>query len=108
VRASLKTSFELDLIELSLLFVEAKGVTRRVLGSVVEQHNVCAAPTSLVDLRTYITNANMSKTQQPPAQRPYYHEDIDFTALAAEDADFAALLRQNDGRIDWQDPTAIQ
>jgi len=46
----------------------------------------------------------MSSTQQ----RPYYHEDIDFTALAAEDEDFAALLRQNDGRIDWQDPSAIQ
>lgn len=46
----------------------------------------------------------MSKTQQ----HPYYHEDIDFTALAAEDEDFAALLRQNDGRIDWQDPSAIQ
>ena len=50
----------------------------------------------------------MSKTQQPPSQRPYYHEDIDFTALAAEDEDFAALIRQNDGRIDWQDPSAIQ
>ena len=50
----------------------------------------------------------MSKTQQPPYQRPYYHEDIDFTALATEDEDFAALIRQNDGRIDWQDPSAIQ
>ena len=50
----------------------------------------------------------MSATQQPPSQRPYYHEDIDFTALATEDEDFAALLRQNDGRIDWQDPSAIQ
>jgi hypothetical protein len=41
-------------------------------------------------------------------QHPYYHEDIDFTALAAEDEDFAVVLRQNDGRIDWQDPSAIQ
>jgi hypothetical protein len=47
---------------------------------------------------------NMSTTQQ----RPYYHEDVDFTALAAEDEDFAVVLRQNDGRIDWQDPSAIQ
>jgi hypothetical protein len=46
----------------------------------------------------------MSTTQQ----RPYYHEDVDFTALAAEDEDFAVVLRQNDGRIDWQDPSAIQ
>jgi len=49
----------------------------------------------------------MSTTQQSP-QRPYYHEDIDFTALAAVDEDFAALLQKNDGRIDWQDPSAIQ
>jgi hypothetical protein len=46
----------------------------------------------------------MSKTQQ----HPYYHEDIDFPTLAAQDENFAALLGQNDGRIDWQDPSAIQ
>ena len=42
------------------------------------------------------------------SQRPYYHEDIDFAALGLQDEDFAALLRSNDGRIDWQDPSAIQ
>jgi len=41
-------------------------------------------------------------------QRSYYHEDIDFPALALKDEDFAALLRSNDGRIDWQDPSAVQ
>ena len=41
-------------------------------------------------------------------QRPYYHEDIDFAALGLQDEEFAALLRSNDGRIDWQDPSAIQ
>jgi hypothetical protein len=40
---------------------------------------------------------NMVTTTNPP-QKSYYHEDIDF----------AALLRSNDGRIDWQDPLAIQ
>ena len=42
------------------------------------------------------------------SQRPYYHEDIDFAALGLQDEEFAALLRINDGRIDWQDPLAIQ
>ena len=42
------------------------------------------------------------------SQRPYYHEDIDFAALGLQDEEFAALLRSNDGRIDWQDPSAIQ
>ena len=42
------------------------------------------------------------------AQRPYYHEDIDFAALGLQDEKFAALLRINDGRIDWQDPLAVQ
>lgn len=42
------------------------------------------------------------------SQRPYYHDDIDFAALGLQDEEFAALLRSNDGRIDWQDPSAIQ
>jgi len=42
------------------------------------------------------------------SQRPYYHEDIDFAALGLQDEEFAALLRVNDGRIDWQDPSAVQ
>jgi hypothetical protein len=42
------------------------------------------------------------------SQRPYYHEDIDFAALGLQDEDFAALLRMNDSRIDWQDPLAVQ
>jgi hypothetical protein len=41
-------------------------------------------------------------------QQPYYHEDIDFAALGLQDEEFAALLRINDGRIDWQDPLAVQ
>jgi len=47
-------------------------------------------------------------TTPNPSQRPYYHEDIDFAALGLQDEEFAALLRSNDGRIDWQDPMAIQ
>jgi hypothetical protein len=47
-------------------------------------------------------------TPSIPSQKPYYHEDIDFAALGLQDEAFAALLRQNDGRIDWQDPLAIQ
>lgn len=53
------------------------------------------------------TNATMSTAKTSP-QKPYYHEDIDFAALALQDEEFAALLRSNDGRIDWQDPLAIQ
>jgi hypothetical protein len=49
----------------------------------------------------------MSKSSISP-QKPYYHEDVDFAALGLQDEGFAALLRQNDGRIDWQDPLAIQ
>jgi len=49
----------------------------------------------------------MSTTDYRP-QRPYYHEDIDFAALGLQDEEFAALLRINDGRIDWQDPSAVQ
>ncbi|KAL1585896.1 hypothetical protein WHR41_04934, partial [Cladosporium halotolerans] len=49
----------------------------------------------------------MAETQ-PQTLRPYYKEDIDFKALAAQDEDFAALLASNDGRIDWQDPLALQ
>jgi hypothetical protein len=47
-------------------------------------------------------------TTSSPLRKPYYHEDIDFAALGLQDEEFAALLRQNDGRIDWQDPLAIQ
>jgi hypothetical protein len=47
-------------------------------------------------------------TTNDSAQRPYYHEDIDFAALGLQDEEFAALLSSNDGRIDWQDPSAIQ
>jgi hypothetical protein len=50
---------------------------------------------------------NMVTTTNPP-QKSYYHEDIDFAALGLQDEDFAALLHSNDGRIDWQDPLAIQ
>ena len=42
------------------------------------------------------------------AQHPYYNEDIDFAALADQDADFAVILKTNNGRIDWQDPKALQ
>ncbi|KAM0724262.1 hypothetical protein Q7P37_000144 [Cladosporium fusiforme] len=49
----------------------------------------------------------MSATTPTP-QRPYYSEDIDFTALATKDGAFAALLDSNGGRIDWQDPSAVQ
>lgn len=41
-------------------------------------------------------------------QRGYYNEDIDFAALAKKDADFATILGANNGRIDWQDPQAVQ
>lgn len=41
-------------------------------------------------------------------QRTYYNEDIDFAALAKQDADFAAILDANKGRVDWQDPKAVQ
>jgi 23S rRNA (adenine1618-N6)-methyltransferase len=50
----------------------------------------------------------MSTTVKPLVQRPYYHENVNFEALALQDEDFATLLRSNDGRIDWQDPLAIQ
>lgn len=49
----------------------------------------------------------MAETE-PQTLRPYYKEDIDFKALAAQDEDFAALLASNDGRVDWQDPLALQ
>lgn len=47
-------------------------------------------------------------TTSSPNQRPYYNEDIDFTALATQDAEFSKLLDSNGGRIDWQDPLAVQ
>jgi hypothetical protein len=51
---------------------------------------------------------NKMSTKTSANQRPYYHEDVDFAALGLQDEDFAALLRSNDGRIDWQDPLAVQ
>jgi hypothetical protein len=51
---------------------------------------------------------NTMSTTASSTQRPYYHEDIDFAALGLQDEEFAALLRINDGRIDWQDPLAVQ
>lgn len=50
----------------------------------------------------------MMPTMTDSSQKPYYHEDIDFAALGLQDEEFAALLRSNDGRIDWQDPAAVQ
>lgn len=47
-------------------------------------------------------------TTKPQPQRPYYNEDIDFTALATQDEAFSVLLDSNGGRIDWQDPSAVQ
>lgn len=49
----------------------------------------------------------MATTAAPP-QKPYYNEDIDFTALATKDEAFSALLDSNGGRIDWQDPASVQ
>lgn len=40
-------------------------------------------------------------------QRSYYNEDIDFFELAKEDEEFSAVLKKNNGRIDWQDPLAV-
>lgn len=51
---------------------------------------------------------NIMSTTTGTTQRPYYHEDVDFAALGLQDGDFATLLRSNDGRIDWQDPLAVQ
>jgi len=55
-----------------------------------------------------IATANTMATMNDSVQRFYYHEDIDFAALGLQDEEFAALLTSNDGRIDWQDPSAIQ
>ena len=55
-----------------------------------------------------ITTTSTMTTTTSDSQKSYYHEDIDFAALGLQDEDFAALLRSNDGRIDWQDPLAVQ
>jgi len=50
----------------------------------------------------------MANNTTKTTQRGYYSEDIDFAALAKQDADFAAILDANKGRVDWQDSKAVQ
>ena len=59
--------------------------------------------------RTNFVEDNLRMSTKSETKRPpYYHEDVDFAALALQDEEFAALLRSNNGRIDWQDPLAVQ
>lgn len=39
---------------------------------------------------------------------PNYDDDVDFEALAIQDADFAELYYAADGKLDFQDPKAVQ
>lgn len=39
---------------------------------------------------------------------PNYDEDVDFQALALKDVEFAKFYHESNGRIDFQDPKALQ
>ena len=67
-----------------------------------------------------ITTSNMSNTinttersSEPPRKKvktDYYSRDVDFDALAKNDADFAAISKsaKQDGWIDFHDPKVVQ
>ncbi|KAK5129926.1 hypothetical protein LTR16_001865, partial [Cryomyces antarcticus] len=43
-----------------------------------------------------------------PRRHPTYDDDVDFAALALHDADFANFLDKKSGKLDFQDPKAVQ
>ncbi|KAK5130718.1 hypothetical protein LTR16_001327, partial [Cryomyces antarcticus] len=43
-----------------------------------------------------------------PLRHPTYDNDVDFAALALHDADFVKFLDKKSGRLDFQDPKAVQ
>jgi len=43
-----------------------------------------------------------------PIKLPNYEEDVDFEALALQDADFAKVLNANEGILDFHDPQAVK
>lgn len=43
-----------------------------------------------------------------PIKLPNYEEDVDFEALALQDADFARVLNANEGILDFHDPQAVK
>ena len=43
-----------------------------------------------------------------PIKLPNYEEDVDFEALALQDADFAKVLSANGGILDFHDPQAVK
>lgn len=48
-------------------------------------------------------------TSTPPINKmPNYDEDVDFEALAMEDADFAKIYNTANGKVDFQDPKSLQ
>lgn len=49
-----------------------------------------------------------SASPPPPNKVPNYDEDVDFDALAVQDADFAKLYNAVNGKVDFQDPKALQ
>ncbi|KAL9062783.1 MAG: hypothetical protein Q9157_008633 [Trypethelium eluteriae] len=52
---------------------------------------------------------SMLPTLAAPSITPDYYDDyIDFAALALQDADFAKVCGANDGKVDLQDPKALQ
>lgn len=53
---------------------------------------------------------SQSTTSIDRTERSYYDGDVDFDALAAKDADFAAICEVSKGKrwIDFQDPKIVQ
>jgi hypothetical protein len=43
-----------------------------------------------------------------PVKLPNYEEDVDFEALALQDADFARIVNANGGILDFHDPRAVK
>lgn len=45
----------------------------------------------------------------PPVNKVHnYDQDVDFEALATEDADFAKIYNTANGKVDFQDPKSLQ
>lgn len=47
-------------------------------------------------------------TMSPPSKVPSYDEDVDFEALALQDAGFAKLLNDSNGKIDFHNAAAVK
>lgn len=76
---------------------QQKCVIRRQL------HN---SPVFFKDVRT--ANADMA-TIPPTFKDPGYYDDyVDFAALALQDNDFAKVYNAKGGKVDLQDPKALQ